>query len=538
MPVRSKYLASLSEEERMKLRERLYKRQEGKCFICYKPIDLELQPVNIDHIIPLSLGGKDDESNLALTHETCNQRKQDANLEVARVIYKFEEIREKVYKSDGFAPDISHILKEFGGSKYELSIKVENGKVKYSFPELGDSTIHETVLYNDELSGFKSFFIELPIEYIFHDEKGINPRKLTNNVIKLIKEFYSKRPQLHIGLARINLDSSGKAKVFIFDGQHKAAAQILLGCRKILLRVFLNPDLDVLATTNERAGTVLRQLAFDKSVQRQLGSTILSWRIEKFQQDKKLEPDDYSFSEKDLVLHFKGEGREIKKYILDWVRRRIIDDKNNKLVDYINFGGREKEKPLSYSSIEKTFFSIFLYNDVLDVRPFFSKERENEVENMVKLMNIVVDEVLKDNYSFKVGVYKIEERVRREREGRSSEHIPDSHLMACRIVKEEIMHNWLSFIKQIIQTYFTMKGIVIDGKRVLQEDFDEHLWNNITNFIKNLKELPLWVDRERTHIFSAKQSYGYWHNVFRTGKTPDGIELLPSGINIIEMIKR
>ena len=46
-----------------------------------------------------------------------------------------------------------------------------------------------------------------------------------------------------------------ETKVMVFDGQHKAAAQVLLGVKKLPLRIFLNPDLDILLTTNTNAGT-------------------------------------------------------------------------------------------------------------------------------------------------------------------------------------------------------------------------------------------------------------------------------------------
>ncbi|MEM2146725.1 MAG: hypothetical protein QW279_15285, partial [Candidatus Jordarchaeaceae archaeon] len=459
----------------------------------------------------------------------------DSNLIVARSMKRFDRIKEEVYKNTGRSPNLGDLLHKFGGAKYELNVKQSSGRISYTLEDSPE--IYESVVFNDVLSGFESFFACIPIEYVYHDEKGINPRSLSDRVKELIKEFYQKRPQLHVGLARINFETNpAKAKVFIFDGQHKAAAQMLLGCRNLLLRVFINPNLEVLTQTNERAGTDLRQVAFDLSVRRQLGSTILAWKVENFQREKGLKSDDYSFSEQDLLRHYRGEGREMKKFILDRVRTEIINHKDNKLKDYITFGGKEKDKPLSYSAIDKTLFSLLLSKDILDIRPFLNKKRENEITNMVKLMNLIVDTVLVD-YDFSVGSWKIEEEVRKEREGTSTRHIPDQHLRALRIIKEEIMYNWIRHIKQIVTNYFTMKGIPVDENSVFQEDFDEVLWNHIKNFLKNLKNLPLWLDREKTHIFSPKQTYDYWAEVFKTGSTKDGVKLLTEGINLMSMIR-
>jgi hypothetical protein len=133
----------------------------------------------------------------------------------------------------------------------------------------------------------------------------------------------------------------------------------------------------VLLTTNTNAGTTLRQIAFDKSVQRHLGSALFQDRIDRYRRDRGLPDTAESFSEKDLVLHFRGERREMQRYILDAVRETITHSPENKLKDYIEFGGKGKEKPLSYSSIEKTFYSFFIYSDVLDT-PLNYKMEEGE----------------------------------------------------------------------------------------------------------------------------------------------------------------
>lgn len=91
----------------------------------------------------------------------------------------------------------------------------------------------------------------MPIEYLHHDQR-INPRSIYLNIGKLVEEFYQKRPQLHIPLAWMKSENN-KSEIFIFDGQHKAAAQIMLGVRSLPVRVFVDVDADVLITTNFNA---------------------------------------------------------------------------------------------------------------------------------------------------------------------------------------------------------------------------------------------------------------------------------------------
>src|SRR4051812_16701984 len=61
----SLYLTSLSAEDRDKLVRKLHELQNGKCFICDQPIDLAVHAdaIDIDHVEPISAGGKDDQSN-------------------------------------------------------------------------------------------------------------------------------------------------------------------------------------------------------------------------------------------------------------------------------------------------------------------------------------------------------------------------------------------------------------------------------------------------------------------------------------------
>ena len=162
-------------------------------------------------------------------------------------------------------------------SSYSFKYSIKGDKLSYSFSELGDNKIYEIEVHTDFLSNEKTCFISFPLEYIYHDEL-INPRGINNSISKLVKEFDKKNPQLHLSLGRVENN-----KIKIFDGQHKAVAQILLGNKRILIRVFIDPDIDRLTETNTNAGSVLSQIAFDKSVMQQLNNTLYYERIKKYQ---------------------------------------------------------------------------------------------------------------------------------------------------------------------------------------------------------------------------------------------------------------
>ena len=535
--MRSLYLNNLNPKERENLIRKLWETQEHKCFICGEEIDLEIHrdKIDIDHVIPIKLGGKDDPSNFALTHASCNRSKQDADLRIARILHRFSKITEKTLQKKKTSPNLSDIFAEYGGAKYKLKFKFERDKIKFSFPEVGDNSIYEYPVFEDPLSGFKYFFAVFPIEYLHHDER-INPRSIGRSVAKLIKEFFLKRPQLHITLGYI-VTSKGEAEVRVFDGQHKAAAQVLLGVRKIPVRIFVDPDLDVLLTTNTNAGTILKQVAFDKSVQRHLGSSLYIERVERYKKERGLSEEDYSFSEADLVKYFKGESKEMKRYILDAIRDWITHNPDNKLKEFIDFGGRAHEKPLSYSTIEKTFYSFFIYNDALHTPINYRLEegenpRELEKQQILKLMNIIAEEIYIGRFDPDIGTYRIENRIQK------GEEIPEPHLVAYRISKEEIMYNWLKYVAQIIKNYFIMQGKPIDENKLFQYSFPQPLWDRIRIFIRNFRDLPIWVNKELSStVFGGKQNYEYWQMIFEKGHTPQGFRVLAQPINLMEMIK-
>ena len=124
----SLFLSRLSTEERKKLVERLWSIQQGKCFISGKEIDFTLHKgqLDIDHVIPLTNGGKDDESNFALTFSSANRSKQGADLNLARINWQFKELNEKLQHEENRNPNLSDILSKFAKGQYELIYTIED----------------------------------------------------------------------------------------------------------------------------------------------------------------------------------------------------------------------------------------------------------------------------------------------------------------------------------------------------------------------------------------------------------------------------
>lgn len=528
----STYLKNLSSEEYKNLSRKLHNIQNGYCYICQQPIDLEVNTTNIDHIVPLSTGGKDNESNFALTHEACNKSKQDSHLTVARVLHRLKIIQDKVSKNENRAASLKDLLLKEEGSKYEFQFKIEGDELIYSFDKLGNPHINKSKIYTDFQSGARSAFIEVPIEYLYHDEL-INPRGINSSINLLVKEFYKKNPQLHLTLARID-----ENKIKVFDGQHKAVAQILLGSRIILVRLFIDVDVRVLTETNANAGSKLRQIAFDKAIMRQLNNTQYNEKVKEYQLSHKLSEDDFSFSETALCDYFKGV--KMKTYILDAIRSSITTSRDNKMKDFIDFEGKGKSLPLSHSTYDKVFLSKFLDSkQILSTPMDFKTEdgmnpRELEISQISRLLSIITEELYIGKFNQEIGLNRIENRIIAQKDS----DITDEHLIAYRMSKEEVLYAWTPYLLSIIRMFFHNTGKRFNETSVFQNKFPEQIWKNLRNFINALSQFPIWKDRGlASSIFSGKKDQGYWKSIFDTGKTPDGVQVLTEAIDYVNMIQ-
>ena len=97
------------------------------------------------------------------------------------------------------SPNLGDVLVKHGGSQYLLRMKAVGSTLEITYPEIGRNDVITFPVYDDEISGFRSSFIDLPIEYLhYHDY--INPRAIGNNLRKMVEEFHKKLPQMHISL--------------------------------------------------------------------------------------------------------------------------------------------------------------------------------------------------------------------------------------------------------------------------------------------------------------------------------------------------
>jgi len=498
MPRPKSKIDEMSKEEKEKLIQRLWELQGKICFLCEQEINLQADKVEVDHIIPLTDNGPDEEANWALMHAECNNKKRAQNLELARAKIRFDKIKEKY----GGAVTTAQILEEFGGSKEEVFAKIEKDEIVIRF---GNRDHKFSILTDPSNDSYKCFFGLLPIEIIHHDSE-LNPRKIID-IDKLIDEFFRKNPQLHVALCRIHFEESGgKSKVLLFDGQHKTAAQIVLGRGHIFCRVFINPDKDHLKDVNRRAHKELRQIEFFRSVLDTLGQDIFSVKFKEYLENPETKPK----SEKGFIEWIEAEKRsDMEKNLYHYLKTRIRDFKEpiNKFFNFVEMEkARSRELPISYDSVEKTFFRWFIDATPCEIELLEDEEkqyvRDIEARNLVKLMNLFAEKTLEGKFDKSIGAYKIEEQIRK------GKNIPDEHLRAFRLYRPAAFVVWCELLKEAIATYLIMNRKITNdmkterkkgkGTRIFWTELDDNDWNAISKMIDKMIRHKIWIDRGET----------------------------------------
>ena len=166
--------------------------QNCKCFICNELIDLKLHTTNIDHNTPLANKGKDSEENFAVTHESCNKSKKDADLKIARILYKLKKIQEDTLQAENKSASLKEVLK---GLPYKSGIEKVTGLIHIL----------------DILSTVKMTTLASPF---FQPLKGRENEKRINIVCQYIQKHATETLTIHKAAALIHLSPSAFCKFF------------------------------------------------------------------------------------------------------------------------------------------------------------------------------------------------------------------------------------------------------------------------------------------------------------------------------------
>jgi hypothetical protein len=535
----------LAKTDRDRIIAELHEYQEKKCYICGERVELT-EPLDVDHIRSRDRGGIDSRNNWGLTHAHCNRSKSNKDLDLQRYLVRFQRARKEHLASgkgeDSFTVGVALNLHD--GGKRDLVGRIERlqdgDEVFVTTIETSDGT--RTLRFPIECDlnnpSIKSFTALVPIEYVFHDS-DINPRSIVD-LENFIEEFYRGNPQLLPSLAHFSIEqNSSKGRVMLFDGQHKAAAQLFLGNRRLYIRVFLNADLKVLKTTNFGAHTKLAQIHFPMAIQDKVGHDIFRPALENY---LNAYPERASIKE-DSYFHTlaKEERSAMRAHFQGYLKFRVMSTagaENGHFFDYVEtVSARSKTKPLAYETVRKAIFNNFLClyetNTPIDLA---LKMRDIERDNLAKLLKLFTEKVLENQFVLTKGIYKIEENLA------SDPAIRDPHLRAYRLCRQAPLIVTMRELREALSQLLSLRGRYHDPawhhEQVLWSDIRKEDWAAVAKMLDVVVSHKVWIERLSKTVLTLQDTrQKSWEDILIRGVLPGASQPVYEPLNQAVLLK-
>src|SRR5438045_8686913 len=95
--------------------------------------------------------------------------------------------------------------------------------------------------------------------------------------------------------------------------------------------------------------------------------------------------------------------------------------------------------------------------------------RELEKAQIIRLMSLIAEELYIGKYDDEAGSRRLENKVQK------GEDVPEPHLRAYRMAREEILYCWIGYIGQIIEHHLLTMGKVRNRDKLFQYTLPEQL---------------------------------------------------------------
>jgi len=454
----------LSETEKQKVLD-----QHGRrCFIDGEPIP-EDEIIEFHHIKPFSSEGPTSLSNIAPVCKRHHHTIGTMSLQEYR-----DKIKLAAFFEGGelkFLDDLIRYKKKHCGER--LNYEIKEGRIILYYKD----SRHDFPLYVCPTTNWKYFYGTLPVEYIGNDRE-LQPRPLREpNLWKLYRHFQI-NTQISPSICRIDENGS----LFLFDGQHKAAAQIWAGRSMIECKIYIIPDKRLLKETNLDAHGPYRQMSFYSHELMQKYADIFGedWIEYMDTEGEKSESGFYNF-----LFHTKQKTRaQAKKEIALAMYNEIVDDGSNKLSSYLSEKHRGRKQPLTFARLKKTIFQHMLVSPPVDDE-FESKAdfRKDEKYNLIKLMTIIAEEGLEDKWA--------------------PERDDTAHKKAERIFSAGAIRAWTILLRDTINAhlkhYTDKQRILFFYRFIPDEEF-----NYFRQFVKKIFGHKIWEDPDPSGEIEAR----------------------------------
>jgi len=347
-----------------------------RCFIDGHPIDSE-DDLEFDHIVPVAAGGATTVDNLAPVCRKHNLQKRTMSLSEYR-----DYLRLSTFFSEGVLKYLDDVILakdhrlgqpfqyEIGQPADTVTVYFEDGRRTFS-------------LYTCPVTGWQYFYALVPIQYLKNDT-DLQPRALRQESMWGLYRHFQRNTQLAPSICRVD----GTGTLLLFDGQHKAAAQIWTGRQAVECKIYIKPEPKSLKETNLEAHQSYRQMPFYSSELMKKYADICGedWNEYAMLEGRKSEKGFVEF----VVSVKKKSAAKAKTEVEQAIHWRILNDPTDKLNDFTSDKNRARQQPLTPYRIKRTIFRHLL-SPIPSSVEFESSEdlRSTEERNLIRLMSII-----------------------------------------------------------------------------------------------------------------------------------------------------
>jgi hypothetical protein len=377
----------------------------------------------------------------------------------------FQDSKSKINDIDINSNYVKNNINVEGNNKKTINEKsILNNNFINNVNNINNKTI-KYPLYVCPSTGFKYFYAVIPINYLNNDEE-LQPRPLEFERLWELYRHLLVNSQLTPSVCRLTNN-----KILLFDGQHKAAAQIWADRKEIECKIYVEPDIKYLKETNLVAHDKLRQMPFFTSVLINKWASIFE---QEWKEYMSLKGDK---SELGFVSFFISKGKKkteainmIESNIFD----SIIEDKNNLIIKYINEFSPLTKKPLTTNRLKNIIFKKFIASPPLEIDIEESDRlRELERKNIIKLLNIITKYSLQDKW----------DPIKND----------ENHKISERIYLTGSFKAWTGILKDTISVILELFD-ENERKELFLREITEENWQNIENCISVMFERRVWQD--------------------------------------------
>lgn len=434
-------------------------RQGLRCFIDNHPIESEAD-IEFDHIRAFAAGGETTVDNIAVICKRHNRDKRDLSLAEYR-----DRLAMRAFFAGAGKRKLDDVLRERLGERgFGQPVSTEVGSsavVLY----LEDRKV-ETPLLLCPSTGERYFYASVPVSLVRNDSE-LQPRPLEPERLWELYRHLLVHAQLQPSIGRV-VDG----QLLLFDGQHKAAAQVWAGRDAIDCKIYVAPDVRRLKETNLAAHDKLRQMPFYTSTLLEKYAQVASEDWEEFllTSGPKTEAAFVDFMRAKANLT----RAESVKRVRSMIYRDILDDPENRLREYIAEENRTRENPLTMYRLEKTFFSEFIapppLNDEFESDGY---HRDEERQNFVRVMNLVIERTLVDKWA--------------------PERKDAEHQKAARIFSAGALRAWVPFLHNALAPALHVFDDA-ERKRLLYRELNDDDFAPVERLIERLFSHQVWED--------------------------------------------